>query len=92
MEKFLAASPGDHFTVWSPASARRILKKTGFTVKKIVVTGHHPERFPLIGPHLSDKGPLYRLVLAISRFFRLGDTFEVYAKSKYNTSLLPPNS
>jgi hypothetical protein len=46
-----------------------------------VVTGHHPERFPLLGAFAdpAKKGPLYRFLLFISRLFRLGDTFEVYA-------------
>jgi SAM-dependent methyltransferase len=78
-KKFLEASPADHWTIWNPKTCASSLKKYGFKVKKIEVTGHHPERFPLIGPHVNSKGLLYRLVLAVSRFFRLGDTFEVYA-------------
>jgi SAM-dependent methyltransferase len=76
---FLKNSPPDHWSVWSPKTCAAYLKQHGFKVKKIVVTGHHPERFPLIGARLSGKGPLYRLFLAISKIFRLGDTFEVYA-------------
>jgi SAM-dependent methyltransferase len=79
-KKFLKASPADHWTVWSPKTCVFCLRKYGFTVKKIRVTGHHPERFPFIGPRLSGKGPLYRLVLAAGRLFHLGDTFEVYAQ------------
>jgi hypothetical protein len=52
----------------------------GFRVKKIVVTGHHPERFPLAGVLFKKrKGPLYSFFLLLSRLFRLGDSFEVYA-------------
>jgi SAM-dependent methyltransferase len=77
---FLKNSPADHWTVWSPSSARRILMRHGFRLKKIVVTGHHPERFPLVGSYLrGKKGNLYHIFLAISRLFRLGDTFEAYA-------------
>jgi SAM-dependent methyltransferase len=76
---FLEKSPQDHWTVWSPRTCSSYLKKHGFTVKKILVTGHHPERFPLAGPFLSGKGFLYRFFSALSRLFRLGDTFEVYA-------------
>jgi SAM-dependent methyltransferase len=82
LKKFLEASPADHWTVWSPKTCVSCLRKYSFTVKKITVTGHHPERFPFIGPRLRGKGPLYRLVLAASRFFRLGDTFEVYAQKR----------
>jgi SAM-dependent methyltransferase/spore coat polysaccharide biosynthesis predicted glycosyltransferase SpsG len=85
LKKFLQASPADHWTVWSPKTCVSCLGKYGFSVKKIVVTGHHPERFPFIGPCLNGKGPLYRLVLAAGRLFRLGDTFEVYAKKTGKT-------
>jgi SAM-dependent methyltransferase len=77
---FLEKSPPDHFTLWDPRRCGKLLRQKGFFVKKIVVSGHHPERFPLAGPLVSGgKGPLYRLLLVLSRLFRLGDTFEVYA-------------
>jgi SAM-dependent methyltransferase len=76
---FLEKSPQDHWTVWSPRTCASYLKKQGFTVKKILVTGHHPGRFPLIGPFLRTGSPLYRFFFALSRLFRLGDTFEAYA-------------
>jgi SAM-dependent methyltransferase len=77
---FLENSPADHWTVWSPRNCRPLLKRAGFSLKKIVVTGHHPERFPLCGFLFKKrKGPLYGLVFLISRLFRLGDSFEVYA-------------
>jgi SAM-dependent methyltransferase len=79
---FLEKSPQDHWTVWSPRTCASYLKKQGFTVKKILVTGHHPERFPLIGPFLTGKGPLYRFFFVLSRLFRLGDTFEAYGVKK----------
>jgi len=78
--RFLENSPGDHWTVWSPAAARKALRLAGFRVQKIAVTGHHPERFPLLGKLVKGKNnPLYRLLLAFSKAFALGDTFEVYA-------------
>ena len=79
---FLKSSPPDHFTVWSPASCKKILKQYGFNIKKIVVTGHHPERFPVFGRFLNPEKKcwLYRLLLFVSRVFRLGDTFEVYGE------------
>ncbi|MDR0641996.1 MAG: class I SAM-dependent methyltransferase, partial [Treponema sp.] len=77
---FLEKSPGDHWTIWSPRTCRRVLKDHGFRVKRIVVTGHHPERFPLPGSFRGNKkGPVYRFLLLLSRIFGLGDTFEVYA-------------
>jgi 2-polyprenyl-3-methyl-5-hydroxy-6-metoxy-1,4-benzoquinol methylase len=101
--KFLENSPQDHYTIWKPSKTRKILKRFGFSLRKIVVTGHHPERFPVAERLLRKKTPalttkaaekpdaqtqtttintrglLYRALLAISRLFRLGDTFEVYA-------------
>ena len=79
LRRFLQHSPGDHYTVWHPRSARQVLHRYGFRVRRVRVTGHHPERFPLA----AGRGPvraLYRLVAAAaSRMLRLGDTFEVYA-------------
>jgi len=80
LSRFLERSPADHWTVWSPAACRKALAAAGFRLKKIRVTGHHPERFPLLGKCArGKKGPLYLLLLAASRLFALGDTFEAYA-------------
>ncbi|MCL2066626.1 MAG: methyltransferase domain-containing protein [Treponema sp.] len=80
MRRFLENSPGDHFTIWSPRMVRKALGLAGFNVKKIIVSGHHPERFPLFGKFAKNKkSPLYWLLLAVSKIFSLGDTFEVYA-------------
>ncbi|MDR0602159.1 MAG: methyltransferase domain-containing protein [Treponema sp.] len=80
VEKFLEASPADHRTVWNPHTCKKLMKMAGFTVKKIVISGHHPERFPLAGRLAAGgKGPLYAALLFTSRAFGLGDTFEVYA-------------
>jgi len=80
LRRFLELSPADHWTVWSPASCKRALAAAGFRVRKTAVTGHHPERFPLLGKMAGGKkGPLYRILLAASRLFSLGDTFEAYA-------------
>ncbi len=83
LRKFLEASPRDHFTVWSPRSARLVLDRYGFSVRKIRATGHHPERFPGVLGVSSGWG--YKLSMAISRLFRLGDTFEVYAVRRRET-------
>ena len=77
LKRFLDASPLDHFTVWSPRAARAVLNRFGFSVRIIRVTGHHPERFP--GVSGERRGFGYKLCMAVSRLFRLGDTFEVYA-------------
>jgi SAM-dependent methyltransferase len=80
---FLEKSPSDHWTLWSPRRCGKILGFLGFTVKKILITGHHPERFPLVGPFLTKKaGPVYRFFYWFSVIFGLGDTFEVYAVKK----------
>ena len=84
LRKFLENSPSDHFTIWSPKMCKKALALTGFKVKKILITGYHPERFPLFGKFAkSKKSPLYFPLMAISKIFSLGDTFEVYAKTKY---------
>ncbi|MDR2785360.1 MAG: class I SAM-dependent methyltransferase [Treponema sp.] len=78
--EFLKASPDDHWTVWDPRRLSRILDRFGFDVRKTVITGHHPERFPVIGGLLKGRwGPLYRLCYGMSRILGWGDTFEVYA-------------
>ena len=80
---FLFASPADHYTIWSPKMCGKALDLAGFKVKKIVSVGHHPERFPLLGKLAkSKKSPFYWMLLAISKLFKLGDTFEVYAYVK----------
>jgi SAM-dependent methyltransferase len=77
---FLEKSPPDHWTIWTPRRCSKLLAGYGFRLKKIVVTGHHPERFPLAGRLLEKKkGPVYRFFYILSRIFRLGDTFEAYA-------------
>lgn len=72
-KSFFKNSPSDHFTLWRIRNCRSVLKKYGFKVRKIVSTGHHPERFPYVKLKQNN-----RLASALSRLFRLGDTFEVY--------------
>ncbi|MDR1575429.1 MAG: methyltransferase domain-containing protein [Treponema sp.] len=80
LKRFLAQSPADHWTIWSPAMCRKALARAGFKVMKIVISGHHPERFPGPGKFAHNKkNPLYAVLLAASKIFALGDTFEVYA-------------
>jgi len=81
LRNFLENSPADHFTIWSPSMCKKALALAGFKVKKIVMTGCHPERFPLLGKFANSKeSAMYRFLMAISKIFNLGDTFEVYAK------------
>jgi 2-polyprenyl-3-methyl-5-hydroxy-6-metoxy-1,4-benzoquinol methylase len=83
LKRFLENSPQDHWTVWSPAVCRKALGKAGFKVKKIVSSGHHPERFPFFGKFAYNKKSLvYRLLMAANKILALGDTIEVYAVKK----------
>jgi len=83
LKRFLENSPQDHWTVWSQAVCVKALGKAGFKVKKIVSTGHHPERFPFLGKFAHNRNSLlYRLLMAVSKIFALGDTIEVYAVRK----------
>lgn len=73
---FLEKSPADHWTVWNPWKTKNALKPYHLTLQKIIVTGHHPERFPLM---YKKKGLMYKIVYQLSKYFKLGDTFEAYA-------------
>jgi 2-polyprenyl-3-methyl-5-hydroxy-6-metoxy-1,4-benzoquinol methylase len=75
---FLENSPADHFTIWSPASARSILRRFGFEIASIRITGVHPERFP--GIRKDSAAWLCNSTAFAGRICRLGDTFEVYAR------------
>ncbi len=72
-QKFIASSPGDHYTIWTPSSAGRILNRLGFGKIKFRASGIHRERFP----------GWMQLCWPVSCFVAgkmlLGDTFEVYA-------------
>ncbi|MCR5699449.1 MAG: methyltransferase domain-containing protein, partial [Treponemataceae bacterium] len=80
---FYENSPSDHYSIWSPKTARIILEKNGFKVKKIVSSGIHPERHPFIKKHnFSQKNFFYKLFAFNFKLFRLGDTFEIYCVKK----------
>ncbi|MDR1256816.1 MAG: methyltransferase domain-containing protein [Spirochaetaceae bacterium] len=81
LRKFLEKSPTDHWTIWSGRSVKKVLPRFGFAIKRIVVTGHHPERFPFCS-RLAPRSFAYKVVMALSVIFRLGDTFEVYAEKR----------
>ena len=80
-QSFFQNSPTDHYTLWEPERAASILKRYGFKVCKVVSTGHHPERFPNLKGHKSTSLK-FALYSGASRFFGLGDTFEVYCKKE----------
>ena len=76
-EDFFNNSPMDHITIWNPLISPLVLKRYGFKIKKIRITGHHPERFPGYSGEKSGAG--YKILNLLSKLFNLGDTFEVYA-------------
>lgn len=80
--KFLRESPADHYTVWEPSRAGTILRRYGFRIRSIAITGHHPERFP----KPLDRPELRRIAHWGSRALGLGDTFEVYAVKEEEAS------
>lgn len=88
-QDFFKNSPSDHFTVWNKGAAKKILEKYGFKPAEFRFTGIHPERFP--GKEYLKPGGKgltgfkkfeYKVIYALMRFFRLGDTFEVYGVKK----------
>ena len=78
MVKFLEQSPGDHFTVFTPAGLGKILAEHGFELRRLRITGHHPERLPGVLGKLGS-GRASRALAGASRLLGLGDTFEAYA-------------
>jgi 2-polyprenyl-3-methyl-5-hydroxy-6-metoxy-1,4-benzoquinol methylase len=76
--RFLKNSPRDHHTVWRPRSTAGILRRYGFQLRRVAVTGHHGERFPWPGA-LAPDSAIASGFSALSRLLRLGDTFEAYA-------------
>lgn len=82
LKNFLTASPEDHFTILTPWGVKKMLRRYGFKVKKIKITGIHPER---IWDHcdVSQVKPwLYRFLCRLFQILGWGDTFEVYAEKK----------
>ncbi|MBD5410524.1 MAG: methyltransferase domain-containing protein [Treponema sp.] len=78
---FFENSPADHYSIWEPSKCSKILQRFGFHVLKIVSTGHHAERFPLVKKHDWKKGSaLYNFYTVKSRFLQWGDTFEIYLR------------
>lgn len=77
--EFFKNSPKDHYSLWEPSKANKILKSFGFKVVKIVSTGHHPERFPVIKKNkCNEKSLRFKAVRVYSNLLSLGDTVEIY--------------
>ncbi len=74
--RFFRESPTDHYTLWEPVTARRLLDRHDFQIRWIEPTGIHPER--LLGRPL---GRWWTAGLAaLQRWLRWGDTMEIYAR------------
>lgn len=74
-KSFWQNSPDDHFTIWNQRNARSVLRRFGFRVVGVRITGHHPERFPGV----RKKGLGLALISLLDRWLGWGDTFEIYA-------------
>jgi len=82
-ENFYTISPTDHYSIWEPSRAQKILRRYGFEVVKIVSTGHHPERFPSVKKGNYAPGSLkWKLIDKYSRLMDLGDTVEIYCRKR----------
>jgi 2-polyprenyl-3-methyl-5-hydroxy-6-metoxy-1,4-benzoquinol methylase len=79
--RFLEKSPPDHYTVWERETAGQVLKRFGFALEKVRITGHHGDRF--LDSRIAKKILSYPLGL-YSRVMGLGDTFELYARKTEN--------
>ena len=78
---FLDCSPDDHYTIWEPHRTAALLRRFGFRLQKLHITGHHPERF---GRWAKRVPILHPPIGLCSRLLRLGDTYEAYAtKEQY---------
>ncbi len=80
LREYLSKSPFDHYTIWDPASAKTVLKRYGFRVRRIYNTGHHPERFPIV--QRKNSSFMFKTAGLISKCCNLGETFEVYAEKR----------
>lgn len=82
-EIFFKQSPSDHFSIWELNRVKSILAKYGFEVLRIVSTGIHPERFPIVQKNkIKQNSFSFKLLTSYSKMFKLGDTFEIYCKKK----------
>ncbi len=78
-QKFFEQSPRDHYTLWQPGRAAKILRCFGFKTVKIVSTGVHPERVKFL-KKFESKPFIFGLLSVFCKRLVLGDTFEIYCK------------
>lgn len=82
-DSFFEQSPSDHFTIWELGRARAILARYGFEICRVVSTGIHPERYPLVKRKNIKKGSFtFKVLGTYSKVMKLGDTFEIYCRKK----------
>lgn len=80
---FYTISPKDHYSIWEPGHAQKVLKKYNFEIVKIVSTGHHPERFPICKTQNIKPGSIkWKMLDKYSHMMKLGDTVEIYCRKK----------
>lgn len=78
-KEYIIKHPLDHYRIFSPKFLKDLLKKYNFKKIKIEITGIHFERF-LKNKKLLENKILKKIVEFIACIFKLGDTFEIYAK------------
>ena len=86
---FLSSNPVDHYVIWTPRTAGKLLRKYGFKLKYTRTPVVHPERFfSKQELYFKLNAPMKKIVDGfigcISRLFLLGDTFEVYAVKQHD--------
>ena len=80
-QHFFDASPADHYSMWEPSRVKGVIDRYGLKVVRVVSTGLHPERIPIVNKMgLAGNTASMRVVKGLMGRLRLGDTFEVYAK------------
>lgn len=80
-KSFFEQSPSDHYSIFQMEIVSKIMDRFGFKVLKVISTGHHPERFPVIRESNVELGSaLFKRFNHYSRRKKLGDTFEVYCR------------
>ena len=80
-KRYIQSIPPDHFLEFSPGSLTRLLEGEGFVIERIVMTGCHSARLAeALGIKLLAKPLLRGIVSWFMKRFRLGDTFEIYAR------------
>ena len=77
--RFFEQSPRDHYSLWEPRRAGKILRRFGFKVVRLVPTGLHPERVKFL-KKISQKPFIFGLLSVLFKWFVLGDTFELYCE------------